>query len=755
MGARECAGVGLCLAGIFLSVALATHSISDPPVKWGWNPANRVQNACGVIGAYASAALFESLGYSGGWVVCITVLGLGIGLVAGKKRLLVGFLGGGGAAFGAAMAEALLFGGAPPYGGAAGRFYCCFLQTHLGTVGTALVVGFLFFGCAAVVVGPPIRRFVALLKKAHARLRPALEEPLHTASAPAQEKEKTKQKKSTPKKERKSTTSARQAEETASRQGKVESARESSLPPLDILATPPRKKVCLKDAGAIKETATQLQQAFATYEVETSVTGYNISPSFVTYRVRVPDKTRLKFVKSLADDLALKLGMPGLTIEGPVDEPNTVLVSMQREKREIVWMREVLNDQTRTHFGAAYQLPLFLGKTQDNRPLIVDLYTQPHLLIGGATRSGKTVCVSSIITSVLMTRTPQQARLILIDPKRVEFTKFGGIPHLLCEVIDDASAAMAALQWAVSEMEHRYRLLRMAGVNEITQLAKLDKERRKNLMEALGGDGTTENELSVGLPYIVIVVDEFADLMGQTPNPKQLQALVMRLAQKARAAGIHLVLATQRPSTDVVQGLVKANFPSRIAFRVASSVDSRIILGTKGAEKLLGRGDMFFVASDGADVTRAQAVFLSDTEIERLVAFLQQQPAPEYDPDLVGLIKQAVMQQEQALVGVLPTRAAAMEAKTNTPSESPDGYDPLFFEAVDVVMREGRASCGVLQSNMGIGYPRANKILKQMEEHNIIGPVKMGAKSRDILVTQSEWEQMKEKMKAEMGSGAA
>jgi len=754
---RECAGVGLCLVGVFLSVALATHSVCDPPVKWGWDPSNKVRNACGVVGAYVSAAMFESLGYSGGWVVCITIFGLGIGLATGRKRLLVGLLGGGGAVFGAAMAEALLLGGAPPYGGAAGRFYSSILQTHLGTVGTALVVGFLFFGCAATVVGPPIRRLVALLKKAHTKLRPVLEEPFHTASARTQEKEKVERKKSSHKKGRKSTTLPNRAKETVSQQKRSGNAQDpfSLLPPLDILATPPRKKVCLKDASAIKETATQLQQAFATYDVETSVTGYNISPSFVTYRVRVPDKTRLKFVKSLADDLALKLGMPGLTIEGPVDEPNTVLVSMQRERREIVWMREVLNDQTRTHFGTAYQLPLFLGKTQDNRPLIVDLYTQPHLLIGGATRSGKTVCVSSIITSVLMTRTPQQARLILIDPKRVEFTKFGGIPHLLCEVIDDASAAMAALQWAVSEMEHRYRLLRMAGVNEITQLAKLDKERQRNLLEALGGDETAENGLSVGLPYIVIVVDEFADLMGQTPNPKQLQALVMRLAQKARAAGIHLVLATQRPSTDVVQGLVKANFPSRIAFRVASSVDSRIILGTKGAEKLLGRGDMFFVASDGADVTRAQAVFLSDTEIERLVAFLQQQPAPEYDPDLVGLIKQAVMQQEQAFGGILSATVSATGAKTNTTSGSPDGYDPLFFEAVDVVMREGRASCGVLQSNMGIGYPRANKILKQMEEHNIIGPVKMGAKSRDILITQSEWEQMKEKIKAEIGSGAA
>ena len=624
------------------------------------------------------------------------------------------------------------------------------LQTHIGTVGTALVVGFLFFGCAAVLVGPPIRRLASLLKKAQAKLRSTLEEPLQETANHAQEK--AERRKNTPKKRRKRPAPTSQTEQTLLKQGEDSSTQKSSpvLPPLDILATPPRKKVCLKDASAIKETAAQLQQAFATYDVETSVTGYNISPSFVTYRVRVPDKTRLKFVKSLADDLALRLGMPGLTIEGPVDEPNTVLVSMQRERREIVWMREVLNEQTRSQFGSTFQLPLFLGKTQDNRPLIVDLYTQPHLLIGGATRSGKTVCVSSIITSVLMTRTPQQARLILIDPKRVEFTKFGGIPHLLCEVIDDASAAMAALQWAVSEMEHRYRLLRMAGVNEITQLAKLDRERRRSLMKALGGDD--EGELSVGLPYIVIVVDEFADLMGQTPNPKQLQALVMRLAQKARAAGIHLVLATQRPSTDVVQGLVKANFPSRIAFRVASSVDSRIILGTKGAEKLLGRGDMFFVASDGADVTRAQAVFLSDTEIERLVAFLQQQPAPEYAPDLVGLIKQAVIQQEQALGGVL--RIPTTEAKAEIPSESPDGCDPLFFEAVDVVMREGRASCGVLQSNMGIGYPRANKILKQMEEHNIIGPVKMGAKSRDILITQSEWEQMKEKLKAEMGSGA-
>ena len=752
MGKRELAGVAFCLLGLFLVVAFGTRAPSDPPVKWEWRPEKGVKNACGLVGAYVSGALFEAVGYGGGWAVCGLVVAFGVGLVAGAgvRRLVLLVLGGAGVVFGAAMLEALLFAGAPPFGGLAGRFYTAFLQVHAGTVGTALLVTFLFFGCVTLVAGPPIRRVLTLLALIYRKLssqgdekkeqKEHAPEPIRSSRPPRARKPKPPLKV----KEKQEIEPARIEEKVA--------PDVMTLPPLDIFDRPPTKKASLRDERAVRETAAQLKQAFAIYDVETEITGYSISPSFVTYRVRVPDRTRLKVVKGLSNDLALKLGMPGISIEGPVDEPNTVVVSMRREKRETVWMREVLTEETRRHYMRAYELPLFLGKTQENRPLIVDLHAQPHLLISGTTGSGKTVCVSSIIASILMTRTPHQARLILIDPKRVEFTRFSGTPHLLCDVIDDASAAMAALQWAGFEMDHRYRLLNQAGVNEIKQLRKLDSQRRKRLLEALGEEGV---DLSAGLPYIVIVVDEFADLVSQTPNPKQLQSLVMRLAQKARAAGIHLVLATQRPSTDVVQGLVKANFPSRIAFRVASPVDSRIILGRKGAEELLGRGDMFFVSSDGADCTRAQAVYLSSSEIERLIGFLREQPSPGHAPDLQEMVKQASASQEAGFTcGTQQVLSRRQPAHTGG-GEGGEGLDPVFFEAVEIVLEKGRASCGILQANMGIGYPRANKILKQMEDRGIIGPVQPGAKSRKILVTPEEWDRIKESIRAEMGQSAA
>lgn len=430
-----------------------------------------------------------------------------------------------------------------------------------------------------------------------------------------------------------------------------------------------------------------------------TITRFGVEPDFVETR---SGRTRVRVSKiaSLADDLALALAAPRIRIQAPV--PGRAYVGIEVPNTEIsrVSMREVLESDAFKRIRSV--LRFALGKDVAGKPVAVDLAAMPHLLIAGTTGSGKSVCVNAILTCLLLNNTPAEMRLILVDPKRVELTGYNGIPHLLAPVVVDTERVIGALQWLQREMDARYHKFSQSGARNIQDFnARHPAER---------------------LPYLVAVIDELADLMMLAPD--ETERAITRLAQLARATGIHLILATQRPSVDVVTGLIKANFPARIAFAVASSVDSRVILDQPGAERLLGRGDMLFQAPDAAAPVRLQGVFVSDIEIQRLVDFWRTQAA--------------LMREKAGSENSTPTAADMLPAGIplkQTPlweDEDSDG-DPLLKEAIDLVRREGRASITMLQRRLRIGYTRAARLIDALEEKGIISPALPNSQVREVL----------------------
>jgi len=429
-----------------------------------------------------------------------------------------------------------------------------------------------------------------------------------------------------------------------------------------------------------------------------TVTQFGVEPDFVETR---SGKTRVRVSKivSLADDLALALAAPRIRIQAPVPGRSYVGIEVPNAEISRVVLREVMESDVFQRMKSP--LRLALGKDVAGKPVCADLTSMPHLLIAGTTGSGKSVCVNSILCTLLLTHSPADLRLILVDPKRVELTGYNGLPHLLAPVVVDTERVMGALQWVQREMDARYHKFSEQGCRNIVEF------NRRYPQQAL--------------PYLVVVVDELADLMMQ--SPEETERSITRLAQLARATGIHLVLATQRPSVDVVTGLIKANFPSRIAFAVASGIDSRVILDQPGAERLLGRGDMLFQAPDAPAPVRSQGVYVSDAEIQRLVDTWRvaainatAQPTP--------LSNERV----DDLPGGVPLRQASFWEEGDDPKA-----DPLLDEAVDLVRREGRASTTMLQRRMRIGYTRAARLMDALEDKGVIGPPQPHSQVREVL----------------------
>ncbi len=457
-----------------------------------------------------------------------------------------------------------------------------------------------------------------------------------------------------------------------------------------------------------------------------TVTQFGIQPGYIekvdrkTGTVR-REKVKVSRILSLQNDLALALAAAPIRIEAPVPGKPIVGIEVPNKRAALVTLRSVLESEVwRTFKG---RLKIALGQDVAGRPVVADLARMPHLLIAGATGSGKSVCINAIISCLLATHTPDEVRFILVDPKRVELTVYEGIPHLIGSVLTDVEVVVTVLQWAVREMERRYEMFAQARVRDIVRYNK-----------KVSAEGKPQ------IPYIVIVVDELADLMLSAPD--EVEHSIVRLAQMARATGIHMVLATQRPSVDVVTGLIKANFPARISFAVTSQVDSRVILDSPGAEQLLGQGDMLFMPPDSSKLARLQGVYVSDAEIQRLVDFWRRQrpqvpedggsPEGEDAADFNGLPEkqESVQWEQRPLWDDLLEDLKAEKAR--------EGRDPLFDEAVRVVREANRASISLLQRRLRIGYARAGRLIDELEAAGIIGPDPGGGRSRQVYPPSTE-----------------
>jgi S-DNA-T family DNA segregation ATPase FtsK/SpoIIIE len=497
-----------------------------------------------------------------------------------------------------------------------------------------------------------------------------------------------------------------------------EGTEEYVLPDIELLMEP--EQIAYEEQEQeVRRKAAMIEQTFADFGLKVRVAEIETGPVIAQYEIELEAGLRLSKITGLSDDLAIALRVPSVRIVAPIPGKNTVGIEVPNERRQVVRLREVIEEGAEA--TKKMKIPLFLGKDVSGNPLSVDLASLPHLLIAGRTGTGKSVCLNSIITSILMTRRPDEVRMLMIDPKMVELSGYGRLPHLMHPVVTDMKKAEAILAWAVDKMEERYALLARAGVRHITNYNQLG---RTELLERMNLETPDEAELiPEHLPFIVIVADEMADLMMTAG--KEVEAHIIRLAQKSRAVGIHLILATQKPTVDVITGLIKSNLPARISFQVASRTDSRVVLDEMGADKLLGNGDMLFLWPGTSMLLRGQGTYLSDEEINRVVAHCS-----TGEQNFV-----------QELVHLKVKQGDEDESPT-TRLENLKKRDDLYEAAIDIVIREGRGSCSLLQRALGIGYGRAARLIDFMAEDGIVGQYN-GSQAREVVISISDWEAMK------------
>ena len=477
-----------------------------------------------------------------------------------------------------------------------------------------------------------------------------------------------------------------------------EQENESYILPSVNLLEPPVASDQSGEYDLIQANAKKLEKTFLSFGVKARVTQVHLGPAVTKYEILPDTGVKVSRIVSLADDIALALAASGIRIEAPIPGKSAVGIEVPNTAVAMVSLREVL--ESKENSPPESKLLVGLGRDVTGQAMMTELNKMPHVLIAGATGSGKSVCVNGIIMSIIMRAKPHEVKMMMIDPKMVELNVFNGIPHLLAPVVTDPRKAAQALQRVVSEMERRYELFSHTGTRNI--------EGYNNHIEQWNED---HDEKHPRMPYIVVIVDELADLMMVASS--DVEDSITRLAQMARAAGIHLIIATQRPSVDVITGIIKANIPSRIAFAVSSAIDSRTILDGGGAEKLLGRGDMLFLPAGASKPTRIQGAFVSDEEVEAVVNFVIEQQKAQYQEEMI------------------PTEVEVLAPHEET--------DDLYDEAVQMVVDMQTASVSMIQRRFRVGYARAARIVDQMEARGVVGPPE-GSKPRHVLLTKSELE---------------
>lgn len=474
------------------------------------------------------------------------------------------------------------------------------------------------------------------------------------------------------------------------------------FPPVEFLT--PGKTATKMGKKAVTDTANKLQKTLYSFGVSAKVENVSVGPTITRYELKPAEGVRVSKIANLTDDIALSLAAETIRIEAPIPGKQAVGIEIPNKEKEVVHLRDIIDSNE--FKNAKSKLSFALGKNAAGEAIVTDIAKMPHVLIAGSTGSGKSVCINTLITSIIYKSKPSEVKLVMVDPKVVELSVYNGIPHLLIPVVTDPKKAAGALAWAVQEMVNRYHLFA-----------------EKNVRDIAGYNEALEKEGAEGkLPQIVIIIDELADLMMVAKN--DVEDAICRLAQMARAAGMHLVIATQRPSVDVITGIIKANIASRISFAVTSQVDSRTILDSAGAEKLLGKGDMLFFPTGVLKPIRIQGAFVSDSEVEKIVSFLKENGGPTYSEDVLEKIE----------------RANSTDKEIDEQDE--DETDPFLMEAIDTVVDLGQASASFIQRRFKVGYARAGRIIDQMEARGIISGYE-GSKPRQVLVSKEQWQELK------------
>ena len=474
------------------------------------------------------------------------------------------------------------------------------------------------------------------------------------------------------------------------------------FPPVEFLT--PGKATTKMGKKAVADTASKLQKTLYSFGVSAKVENVSVGPTITRYELKPAEGVRVSKIANLADDIALSLAAETIRIEAPIPGKQAVGIEIPNKEKEVVHLRDIIDSNE--FKSAKSKLAFALGKNAAGEAIVTDIAKMPHVLIAGSTGSGKSVCINTLITSIIYKSKPSEVKLVMVDPKVVELSVYNGIPHLLIPVVTDPKKAAGALAWAVQEMVNRYHLFA-----------------EKNVRDIAGYNEALEKEGAEGkLPQIVIIIDELADLMMVAKN--DVEDAICRLAQMARAAGMHLIIATQRPSVDVITGIIKANIASRISFAVTSQVDSRTILDSAGAEKLLGKGDMLFFPTGVLKPIRIQGAFISDGEVEKIVSFLKENGGPTYSEDVLEKIE----------------RANTTDKELD--EQDDDETDPFLMEAIDTVVDLGQASASFIQRRFKVGYARAGRIIDQMEARGIISGYE-GSKPRQVLVSKEQWQELK------------
>jgi len=482
------------------------------------------------------------------------------------------------------------------------------------------------------------------------------------------------------------------------------------LPSVSLLHEP-EYTFSAKQEAFVREKARILENTLQDYRIEGKVVEIDTGPVITMYELQVAPGIKVSQISTLANDIARALRAPSVRVVAPIPGKTTIGIEVPNLDKEKVRLKELMI----LTGDAAHKmmLPLFLGKNASGEPLLGDLTKMPHMLIAGTTGSGKSVCINSIIASMLMTQRPDMVKLILVDPKMVEMSVFREVPHLMCPIVTETERAEKILEWATVKMDERYALLAEASVRNIAAYNRLSREEKYERFNPSSEE--EKSSIPLHLPYIVIIIDELADMM--LLSAKEVELHLSRLAQKSRAVGVHIIVATQRPEAKIVTGLIKSNLPCRIAFRVASRMDSRIVLDQNGAEVLMGQGDMLYLPPGSSKLMRAQGTFLEDQEVKDIVRFLNDKADPEFHPELMQLGKQQIT--------------------TDGPR------DERFEEAVEVVLQTRRGSVSLLQRRLTVGYSRASRLIDEMAAMGIVGAYK-GSQAREVLMTADEWQALKE-----------